>query len=153
MKTTTPLSLGLALLAGLALATSIGDAQADQRQDCYTIDRSRPEWGPGPSAIEDPEIIEPVADLKPLGVIPNPFCIGTTLSFAVPAGIRQATIRIFDPMGRVLRVLEAPVATQGSHQVSWDRLDQEGRRVPPGICFYHIEVGETRSTGRLVLID
>jgi hypothetical protein len=153
MRTGTSIALNALLLAGLILYPGRGDVRADP--DCFTIDRSRPEWGPASSGIEAPDgpVDVPALETGISGVVPNPFSIGTTIGFAVPAGIEQATIRIFDPTGRLLRELQPVLHAPGVHQVHWDRRDQSGRLVPPGICFYRIELGGSRVQGRMVLVD
>ena len=153
MKRETLIRGSLLLLVGLLLPAAWADERAEPRQDCYTIDRSRPEWGPGSSGIEDPPIDEPLPAAEWTGIAPNPFRIGTTIAFAVPPGIARARIGIYDPAGRLLRVLAPELAAPGVHHVHWDRRDAAGHRVPPGICFYRIELGEIRVQGRLVLVD
>jgi hypothetical protein len=67
-------------------------------------------------------------DLRPfLSAAPNPFRSSVTIRF--PAGT-ASPLRILDAAGRTIRTL---AATAGS--VSWNRTDDEGRPVKPGIYF------------------
>ncbi|HEX7879566.1 MAG TPA: FlgD immunoglobulin-like domain containing protein, partial [Candidatus Eisenbacteria bacterium] len=69
---------------------------------------------------------------------PNPMTTTTRLQFtnAVP----QADVRltIFDVTGRVVRTLHKGEAAVGTHELAWDRTNDEGRPVAGGIYFYRL---------------
>jgi hypothetical protein len=71
---------------------------------------------------------------------PNPARISVGLRFTTP---REAAVRlsIFDPQGRLVRVLESGARPAGQHATSWDLRDQSGRPVGAGLYFAKLEVG------------
>ena len=67
----------------------------------------------------------------PLAVAPNPFRSATLIS--APAGSR---VTLLDPSGRVVRRAFLPGRGDGTMgRLSWDGLDERGRRVRPGLYF------------------
>jgi hypothetical protein len=123
------------------------------RQECYTRDRSRPEWGPGASAIPEPGEAQPPVEFSLISAIPNPASRGATIRFMAPCSSQPAEVAIHDLQGRLLRILAVPLNVSGLQQVEWDACDRTGRRVPNGICFYTIRVGSEQAVGRIVMID
>ncbi len=82
---------------------------------------------------------------------PNPFMARTRIAFELP---RAAATRValYDAAGRLVRVIaEGPMAA-GSHSQTWDRRDQSGRAVSPGIYFLRLDAGRDRSGQKLVVI-
>jgi hypothetical protein len=71
---------------------------------------------------------------------PNPARVSVGLRFTTP---REAAVRlsIFDPQGRLVRVLESGARPGGQHATSWDLRDQSGRPVGAGLYFAKLEVG------------
>jgi|GEM_PF-2098935 len=79
-----------------------------------------------------------------LGAAPNPFRPGT----AIQVSVREAgpmAVRIFSADGRLVRTLmDETRAEPGDHEVRWNALDEQGRRVRSGIYFVKaITPGET----------
>jgi len=84
--------------------------------------------------------------------VPNPFNPQTTISFDLPRET-QATVRIFDVTGRLVRsLLNGAIARQGRNEVVWNGRDVDGRQVATGVYFYRLEAGEYSETKRMVLI-
>ena len=71
---------------------------------------------------------------------PNPARVSVGLRFTTP---RDAAVRlsIFDPQGRLVRVLESGARPAGQYATSWDLRDQRGRPVGAGLYFAKLEVG------------
>jgi len=65
-----------------------------------------------------------------------------------PGDIR---IRIFDKVGRMVRVLEEGYKDRGEHGVYWDKRDRYGRRVGAGIYFVRI-IGKEDRRGKMVIL-
>lgn len=82
---------------------------------------------------------------------PNPARGSVTLGFDSPDG-EPVTLEIVDVLGRVLYREDVP-GTSGHRSWTWNRLDDAGRRVPPGV--YRIRaLGVTGGTSRpLTLVD
>lgn len=66
-----------------------------------------------------------------LAVAPNPFNPQTTLSFTL-ARAGRATLEIFDPAGRRVKVLAAGPLPAGAHAFRWNGADDRGGQVASG---------------------
>lgn len=82
---------------------------------------------------------------------PNPFSEQTRVAFDLsePSLVRSA---IYDASGRLVRILADQQLPAGTHQRTWDRRDQAGRRVPSGLYFLRLDAGAHRSHRRIVVI-
>ena len=83
---------------------------------------------------------------------PNPFNPETTIAFDL-ATAGRVSIRVFDITGRLVRdLIPQEEYRRGTHVVSWDGRDGQGRQVPAGIYFYRIEAGEWSETRKMVVV-
>jgi len=88
-----------------------------------------------------------------LGNSPNPFAPTTRISFLLPAGDHaDARLRVFDPLGRVVRHLDRAFVP-GRNDVVWDGTDDQGARVPAGVYFYRLDVAAEALTHKMVLVQ
>lgn len=62
---------------------------------------------------------------------PNPFNPRVTIEYLIAAA-GPIELAVFDPRGRLVRVLESGSRAAGRHLASWDGLDQAGRAAPAG---------------------
>jgi hypothetical protein len=88
-----------------------------------------------------------------LGCRPNPFSGSTSIDFelGVPG---PASLRIYDPAGRLVRVVDAEGwRSAGPHTVTWDGRDTHGRRVAAGVYYYRLVRGPFSATRSLVIIE
>ncbi|MCU0643638.1 MAG: T9SS type A sorting domain-containing protein, partial [bacterium] len=60
--------------------------------------------------------------------------------------------KIYDALGRLVKVLVEGQQAAGVHQINWDGTDIKGREVVSGIYFYTIQAGEFRMTKKMVLM-
>lgn len=80
---------------------------------------------------------------------PNPFTQSTRLHYELPrAG--QVRLSIYDPTGRLLRVLVDREEPAGVREIEWDGADAEGRSVPPGVYLYRVEARGFRDARKLI---
>jgi flagellar hook assembly protein FlgD len=97
------------------------------------------EGGPRPGALR----LHPAA--------PNPFRNSTRAGFDLPrAGNVKANV--YDLSGRRVRQLADGFQPAGSRSLSWNGLDDEGRRVRPGMYVLSLQADRARETRRLVLL-
>jgi hypothetical protein len=87
-----------------------------------------------------------LSEVTLLPSFPNPSTGFVGLGFYLPAA-DEATLRILDIGGRVVRVLASGPRARGLHPVTWDGTDSAGRRVPAGVFIYSLET-RTRLMGR-----
>jgi hypothetical protein len=81
---------------------------------------------------------------------PNPFERETVIAFDLPRGA-QATARIYNVAGALVKTLvQAPVAA-GRHELAWQGLDDQGRRVAQGVYLLRLDAGPLVATRKLVL--
>ena len=82
---------------------------------------------------------------------PNPTRNRTQIDFFLPEA-DDASLRILDARGRVVRVLTDGPRTQGFHPFLWDGMDHLGRPVTAGMYVYVLETSTDRIARRLVIL-
>lgn len=85
-----------------------------------------------------------------LSIGPNP--IRTTADLRIDlARPSSVELRVVDLGGREVSGLTTPLLGSGSHELSWDGLDAEGRLLPNGIYFYRLAAGGEEVRGKMIL--
>jgi hypothetical protein len=84
--------------------------------------------------------------------VPNPFNPTTTISYDVPPGGANVTIRIYDASGRVVRTLVDDRRAAGTHDTVWDGRNDAGTTVSSGVYFYRMVAGSFSEARRMVLL-
>jgi len=96
--------------------------------------------------------IAPPAAAMMLGSSPNPAARSARIAFALPAaGGGDATLRVYDSMGRAVRTLGSAFAA-GRNEVTWDLRGEHGSRVAPGVYFARLAFGGRDLAQRLVVV-
>lgn len=85
------------------------------------------------------------------GAYPNPFSEATSLRYRLAAR-GPATLEVFDLLGRRVRVLAEGVQSAGVHEVRWDGLDADGRRVASGVYLVRLRTDAATATRRVSLL-
>jgi len=82
---------------------------------------------------------------------PNPVLRSTTIPFTI---IQQEhiAIEVFDVHGKRIALLMDAFMQAGNHTVTWDCLDQSGRKVPGGIYIYTMRTANMVQSRRIVII-
>ncbi len=110
----------------------------------------------GPADAEDAEGSDeevPKARYTLLGNYPNPFDSNTTISFHVNENVTKIVyVRIYNVMGRLVRVIPMAVRGNGVYGCIWNGLDQDGRQVEAGTYFYIIDFGDAVLSSRMVFL-
>ena len=84
--------------------------------------------------------------------VPNPFNPTTTIKFDL-AHDGQVRLQIFDVAGHLVRTLVNGTLTRGYNQaVTWNGLDEGGRRVPSGVYFYQLVTDDLTATNKMVML-
>ena len=107
--------------------------------------------------IRNSIFVESVSSTSKVFVSPNPFSPDddgfedfTTINFNLPFKLAQVRIKVFDSVGRLVRVLENNTPSSSSNTVIFDGLDGNGRALRIGIYILLIEaVGDNGSTEEL----
>jgi len=82
---------------------------------------------------------------------PNPWVSGTSIAYALPREA-QVELRIFNPLGQLVRTLLNGKQSAGYKRATWDGRDEFGRRVPSGIYFYRLRAGDFADTRKMVVV-
>jgi FlgD Ig-like domain len=82
---------------------------------------------------------------------PNPFNPETTIRYTMPAA-GNVSINIYDAAGRLVRSLVNGVVEAGSHNVSWNGVDNHNSPVSSGVYFYRLTAGKFSETKKMTLL-
>jgi len=85
------------------------------------------------------------------GAEPNPLVSSTRIRFSISTG-NHVSIDIYDVAGRLVRKLVDSHLPAGPNAAHWDRQDDFGQRVPAGLYFYRLSVGDFRAAGKLIVL-
>ena len=100
-------------------------------------------------SIDDPVVIPETFHLSQN--YPNPFNASTSISFALDRD-GEATLTIFDLLGRRIRTLHSGLISDGPHAFIWNGRDDAGLAVTSGIYFYKLESAEGILTRKMVML-
>lgn len=100
----------------------------------------------GASALQPPGPVDALRQNAP-----NPFNPATTIAFSL-AREGAATLMIHDVRGSVVATLVDGWLPAGVHTIVWNGCDNHGRRVPSGVYFYSLDVGDFHSVHKMMLL-
>ena len=81
---------------------------------------------------------------------PNPFNARTVLPFDMPAS-GPARLVIYDTLGRPVRTLADGAQAAGTHTVTWDGRDDDGRAVASGVYVARVTAGSLAHSRKVAL--
>jgi hypothetical protein len=82
---------------------------------------------------------------------PNPFNSSTMFEYEIPSQMR-VSVRIYDVLGRMVRVLEEGLKQPGVHHARWDLASDNGRELSSGVYFVLFETQEGRALKKVVAV-
>jgi hypothetical protein len=82
---------------------------------------------------------------------PNPFSVSTEVAFAL-AHDSPVRLQVFDVAGHRVRTLANGANPAGSYRVHWDGAGDDGRQLPSGMYFIHLDTEAAHATQRVVLV-
>jgi hypothetical protein len=99
-----------------------------------------------------PEII-PVT-FKLLQNYPNPFNPNTTIKFGIPtqAADQKITLKVYNILGQEVATLIDSPMSPGYHEVVWQGLNSENKRVASGMYFYRLKSGDLDLVRKMVFL-
>ncbi len=83
--------------------------------------------------------------------VPNPFNASTEIRFSLPED-GNASLVIYDLLGKAVRTLVSGPCEAGVHRVVWDGRDDAGNPVPSGVYIYRLTAGEESLLRRMMLV-
>ncbi len=82
---------------------------------------------------------------------PNPFNPTTSISFSL-AKAGQATLKIYNTKGQLVKTLINTEKSSGNHTVVWNGMNNEGKAVSSGIYFYRLDAPGYSKTRKMMLL-
>lgn len=82
---------------------------------------------------------------------PNPFNMSTVIGFQIPKNTK-VSIKIYDILGREVRMLTSDEFSAGCHRIIWNGLDSFGNQISSGLYFYRIETNNFKKTKKLLFL-
>ena len=87
---------------------------------------------------------------------PNPFNPVTTIRFKVEGERSKApipiTLKIYNILGRLVRILVDEEKIPGNYQAVWDGKDEKDKEVSSGIYFFQLEAEDYQKTKKMTLV-
>ncbi len=81
---------------------------------------------------------------------PNPFNPTTTITYQIPQAGR-VSLKIFNMLGQVVRILVDAEVAAGLHAIAWDGKNNRGEAVASGVYIYRLEACEVVKTKKMLL--
>lgn len=82
---------------------------------------------------------------------PNPFTSNTSISFVLP-NASQVSLKVYNILGQEIASLYDGNQSAGAHEISWNGLDNSGRKVSNGVYLYRLTAGNQSLTKKMVKI-
>jgi hypothetical protein len=83
---------------------------------------------------------------------PNPFTSATALRFSLPADGGHVRLEIYDVSGRRVKTLVDGFRQGGVHSVDWSGRNDAGEKLPAGVYFQRLTLGEREISKKTLLI-
>ncbi len=83
---------------------------------------------------------------------PNPFNSTTTITFSLEK-TAKVNIKIYNSLGRLIRILVNETESIGENKIVWDGKDDIGQRVASGAYFYQVHTDNFTSTKKMILLQ
>lgn len=140
--TCVPYQHNLANIAMLQFGSKLGNCNGVNQTLSYD------EIKLGSSLIEEDALNSALAHLQ---VFPNPVETFTNIKFSL-ANSQKVSVQVFDNLGRLVKTLVNDYMEAGSHQITWNGLDDRGSQVTRGVYFLRFKSENFIETKKLSLI-
>ncbi len=92
-----------------------------------------------------------ITDFELLQNYPNPFNPTTAITYSLSeAGLVRLTV--YNVLGQKIRTLVDKMQLAGSHTITWDGSDMNGRAVAGGVYFYEINAGTFKQVKKMLYL-
>jgi hypothetical protein len=86
-----------------------------------------------------------------LKVSPNPFSKQVVIDYGIPQ-LGDLEIVVFNAIGQRVKTLVKKTLESGIYSISWNGLDDYGRRLPNGIYFVRMTIGDKKITNKVLMV-
>ncbi len=100
------------------------------------------------TATEEVVFQEPLQQFR---VSPNPFQESVQLDFALLRP-QSTTLSIYNATGKIVWHQSRALLSPGAHQFHWNGNDHKGRKVPPGVYYFVVQLEEREYLQKLIRI-
>jgi methionine-rich copper-binding protein CopC len=83
---------------------------------------------------------------------PNPFNLSTLINYSLKEGGLVKLI-VYNVSGQQIKVLVNGNQEKGNYTVSWDGIDDSGKKVAGGIYFYQLITANFKETKKMVIVE
>ncbi len=103
----------------------------------------------------DPLAGQPPAEFALGPATPNPSGGSLQLRYDIPSARGRATVAVYDLGGHRVKTLADGALSPGRYSITWDGLDEHGRRVSPGLYFIrlHGDDARVRASRKVTLLN
>jgi hypothetical protein len=144
---TGPFTIGSNELLEVAFAMIAGTNETDLH---LNADRARAYWESTlTTAVEDGKTLP--AQFSLAQNYPNPFNPATRIIYDIAEG-GDVRLTIFNLKGQEVTVLVAGHQSRGTHRVTWDGRDRNGRLMSAGLYIYRLESGNFVESRRMLFL-
>ena len=86
---------------------------------------------------------------------PNPFNSSTEIKYSLPnvKASYQVQLKIYDVLGRLVKVVVDQEQSAGSHTINWDGTDLRRNHVASGVYFYSLEAGDLKLIRKMLVLQ
>lgn len=82
---------------------------------------------------------------------PNPSSSTTLIEYHIPRR-GHVRLRVYDEVGRLVKIILDGESSPGSYTVTWNGTDERGKRVPSGTYFYRLNVDGSTVTKKAIVL-
>ena len=107
------------------------------------------EYFTGGVGVGDQASLPNAFELK--GNYPNPFNPSTQIAFNIGSN-DNVTVKVFSLLGEEIATVHNGILNSGSHEVTWNGMDNYGSKVSSGVYLYQVATGGKTLTGKMMLI-
>jgi hypothetical protein len=83
--------------------------------------------------------------------LPNPFYEQTVINYQLHKEVK-VNINVYDINGRKVCVLFNGIQSPGYYNITWNGIDNNGKKLKSGVYFYNINAGEYYSIKKVILL-
>jgi hypothetical protein len=106
--------------------------------------------------VDDDEKQENIESFDLSQNYPNPFNPSTSIKFKIQNSKfkipTHTTLKVYNILGRIVRILLDEPKTPGNYEVVWDGKDSQGKEVSSGIYFYRLDVENYQKIKKMTLL-